>query len=265
MQKFFKFTNNITNTLSDEIKTLFHSFMLYSRIPMYGINYSEDNANKAIRYFPLVGLVLSALSCVVYLILLKFLPCVVCILFLIVVMLLLTGAMHEDGLADSADAFFGGFTKEKVLTIMKDSRIGTYGTLAIVCSMALRISSLLLMPLYYLPIIIMLAHASSRVSPVILTSISSYVKTETSKSVYMSSKKRVYANVVVAVLLGLIPVFLFNYKIAIYSILAYLLITCFVMFYTNKKIGGYTGDVLGALQQLCEIAFYLICLSYSHR
>lgn len=258
MPKYFKCINSILQIVIKELDILLHAFMLYSRIPV-DVEYREDFSQKSLRYFPLVGLFLSSISSLFLVVLNGVFPLSVNVVLSVIVMMIFTGAMHEDGLADSVDAFFGGFSKDKVLAIMKDSRIGTYGTLSLICSFAIRVFALCCLPFYLIPVIFMLAHLSSRVAPVILANTSCYVNTQGSKSSYLSGC-RDYVSIAVAVSVGFIPVFMFQYMIALYYAMVYLLIIFIVGIYSYRRIGGFTGDVLGALQQLCEISFYIVCL-----
>ena len=118
----------------------------FSRIPMpSSLPYSEQRMNHAGRYFGLVGLIIGALLASFFLLIELLLPLSLSLLLTIAFGLLLTGAFHEDGLADMADGVGGGFTIERRLAIMKDSRLGTYGALALVVSMLLRYQLLILL------------------------------------------------------------------------------------------------------------------------
>src|SRR5690242_12778473 len=99
-----------------------------TRIPIpRSVEHSDENLNAAARYFPTVGLLVGGIAVVAYQLSLQIWPANLAILISMIATLVLTGALHEDGWADSCDAFGGGWNREQVLAIMKDSRLGSYG------------------------------------------------------------------------------------------------------------------------------------------
>ena len=102
-----------------------------------GINYSPQKLHQAGQHFALIGWLLAALLGGVYLVIAPYIGTITSICLLVMLSLLLTGAMHEDGLADTCDGFWGGHTLARKLSIMKDSQIGTYGTCALICILRL--------------------------------------------------------------------------------------------------------------------------------
>ena len=138
-----------------------------TRIPMLArIDYSQRLMNQSSLYFPLVGLMLGVIYlCVYSLLSLAFSP-LISIILMVIVHLFLTGAFHEDGLADSVDALGGGYTVEKRLAIMKDSRIGTYGTVTLVMALLLKVA--LLVEADHLWLALLAAPAVARLTPLLL-------------------------------------------------------------------------------------------------
>lgn len=264
MQMSFKFTNRLLSGLRKEISILAHAFVLYSRIRIPVFNYSIDIASDAICYFPLVGLFLSIISSVIFIASTYVLPYGVSIILMLLCMTILTGAMHEDGLADSVDAFFGGMTKEKILEIMKDSRIGTYGTLSLIFGFSLKFVTFFNIPTNTIPIIFIIAQCCSRIMPVALVFSSHYIQGDNSKSFYLNTAFSPW-KFIWPFLCGFAPLFIFNYKFALIIILFFSVELIFFRRYTIRRIGGYTGDVLGALQQISEFTFYIIYLSLCSR
>ena len=123
------------------------AFQFLTRIPMPSISYEADSLSRATKFFPLVGLVVGSGAVLVQKLLMFHMsrPLVAGILLLYLV--LITGCLHEDGLADTADGFGGGRTKDQILSIMKDSRIGSYGATALVLSLLTRYLLLASLPL----------------------------------------------------------------------------------------------------------------------
>ncbi len=116
-----------------EIKILLTAVMFYTRIPVpKNIGYSDDLLNQSTRYLPFIGWLVGGLGGLLIYLLLPYTGHASAVILALVFMVLLTGAFHEDALADFCDGFGGGYTQDKILTIMKDSRIGTYGATALV-------------------------------------------------------------------------------------------------------------------------------------
>src|SRR5580698_3056486 len=119
------------------------AFQFLTRLPISRIAYHPDSLSRSAKFFPVVGLVIGVGASVLQHMLAPHLHRMLVALLILTFLVLITGGLHEDALADTADAFGGGWNREQVLTILKDSRIGSFGTLAIVFSVALR---LLLLP-----------------------------------------------------------------------------------------------------------------------
>lgn len=172
-------------------------------------------------------------------------------------MILITGAFHEDALSDFCDGFGGGYSKEKILEIMKDSRIGTYGAVGLVLLLLMKIFLLAEINPLKIPIVIIAAHALSRVNPVLLMFSSRYVRDDiSSKSKPVGEVKSIFI-LITAFGFGLIPLTMISLQIIPFLLITMLLIFLYFRYYVHKKLGGYTGDVLGALQQLSEVGFYI--------
>ncbi len=125
-----------------ELKVFFTAIMFYTRIPVpKGTGFSAENLNRATRYFPLIGILVGGVGALVFILVNLILSTPVTIVISIALMILLTGAFHEDAIADFCDGFGGGYSQEKILSIMKDSRIGTYGAIALILSRPEQIES----------------------------------------------------------------------------------------------------------------------------
>ncbi len=221
------------------------------------MDYSSDMFSKSIRYFPLMGLIVGALTAGVFYGFHLILPINIAIILSMVFSVYLTGAFHEDGLADFCDGFGGGYTKEKVLLIMKDSRIGTYGSVGLIFILAIKFYAMQSLPIALIVGAIVGGHTLSRAIPLWLVYSSKYVQNEASSKSSAIGKKQSLLGLAVAMLFGLSPLIWLDYKI----VLAFLILAVPVFYifrrYVLKKIGGYSGDVLGALQQIMEIVFYI--------
>ena len=178
------------------------------------------------------------------------------------VSILLTGAFHEDGWADVCDGFGGGMTKMRVLEIMKDSRLGTYGTIGLIFMLGgkwLALSSLaefnLVVPL------LLVAHPLSRFAGASLIYTQSYVReNEDSKAKPLATQMSEQSLLVVAIL-GLLPLWILPFRFW-WMLVGVTAVTYLMGRYYVRRIGGYTGDCLGAVQQVTELTIYLVALGF---
>ncbi|WP_328189717.1 adenosylcobinamide-GDP ribazoletransferase [Marinobacter sp. OP 3.4] len=234
-----------------------------TRIPMpVRIDYSQRLMNQSSLYFPLVGLLLGALYAAAFSLLDAWFPPMVSILLVMVLHLWLTGAFHEDGLADSIDALGGGYTVEKRLAIMKDSRIGTYGTVALV--MALGLKAALLLESRHIPMALLLAPAVSRLTPLLLMGYLPYVtQSDQSKSKPVAdgfSRRRLALAAAFTTVLGVVAS-LWHSHLLLWCLLATLGVALLWGRYLRSQLGGYTGDALGASVVLSELVLLLLMAS----
>src|SRR5215471_7499109 len=118
-----------------------------TRLPLRRLPYDSHALSRSAKYFPLVGLLMGVLGSVLYLWLVRHLPPAMAALLTLAFLVLATGGLHEDGLADVADAFGGGWNRQQILAILQDSRIGTFGTLALLVSAGLRLLLMANLPL----------------------------------------------------------------------------------------------------------------------
>lgn len=230
-----------------------------TRIPMLiRIDYSQKLMNQCSVYFPLVGLLLGSLYAGLFMVLSLFWSPVVSILLVLCFHLFVTGAFHEDGLADSVDAFGGGYSVEKRLHIMKDSRIGTYGSVALILALALKAA--LLADTRHVELALLLAPAISRQTPLLLMSFLTYVTDpDTSKSKPVAegfSRQRLYCSSAFTAIMAL----LFSFWLPgvwLWTLLAVVGVALIWGWYVRDQLGGYTGDALGASVILSELVFLL--------
>lgn len=243
-----------------EVHTMLLALQFLTRIPVRsdGI-YSAAKMAASPRYYPLVGLIIGALSATIYYAANLALTPLASAVLSTALICLLTGAFHEDGLADSFDGIGGGLTKERSLEIMKDSRIGTYGTAALVFVLGLKISLLSSLPIAAAIAGLVAAHCLSRVSSVLVIAASRYVRLEgtgkyTSSGLSNASIFAVVATGAVA-LVGL--AYALEPGAALWCVIGVAAGHCTMRAIYQRKLGGYTGDTLGAVQQVSEVGAYL--------
>lgn len=226
----------------------------YTRLPCSkNLDYSQ--LPKATIYLPLIGWLVGSASAITFYAAQFLWSPTVSILLALICGIFVTGAFHEDGFADVCDGFGGGYDKTRILTIMKDSAIGVYGALGLGLLFALKISVLASLPIEKIAVVLISAHSISRLMSLFLMRYYDYARLENSKSqiaVYKPTK----TDLTVAGLIAFVPM---CWLLPIYwlSLLPVGLTTLFLGRYFYKHIGGYTGDCLGATQQVCEVVFYL--------
>src|SRR5581483_7859281 len=137
-------------------------FLTRIQVPT-GDHHQPEYGAQAPRYFPLVGGVVGALSALFFLVFARYISTDLGILASMITSLLVTGAFHEDGFADVCDGFGGGWTKEKILIIMKDSRVGAFGVIGIVFILLMKFLCLITIPvqnIFFMPILLIAGHSS---------------------------------------------------------------------------------------------------------
>lgn len=243
--------------MKQQLNLFFHALQFYSRIPAGKIDYSEENLAQSIRYFPLVGSVVGIVGASVFMLFMLVFSQGVSVTAALISMLAVTGVLHEDGVSDFFDGFGGAYTRERILEIMKDSHVGAYGVISLVLLFLAKFSLLTSITPEKVPLVLIAAHASSRFVAVALMRSSSYARTENSKSAH-SRLSLSRTTVVTAFVFGVLPLVFIPPLVSAVAAIVYAIILFALKHYVEKKIGGFTGDVLGTLQQFCEIAFYLV-------
>lgn len=257
--------------MKNEIRIFFTALMFYTRIPCPpSTDHSPEYINKATRYFPFIGWIVGAISFLVFALFSLLFEIEIAVVFSIVAGVLTTGAFHEDGFADVFDGFGGGWTKAKILEIMKDSRIGAYGGIAIGLLMVLKILVLskLLTKIEsnnYLTIILIFIsyHALARLTAINIVFNSDYAREdETSKSKPIA-KGHTTTEITGAYIFGMIPLIILSFFQPLYVVvvLPLFFLYRYSNYYFKKWLGGYTGDCLGATEQFAEITILLTYLA----
>ena len=230
------------------------ALMFFTRIPVRLTHFKEADLNKATRYFPLVGILVGVIGALVFWLTSLLLPLSIAVLLSIGATILLTGAFHEDGLADAADGLGGGLNKEQVLTIMTDSRIGSYGAISLIMVLLTKYQALSHLAEWTILVSLIAGHALSRLCAVLVMFTQSYVKAQGKAKPLATQLSS--GELLAATCFGLAPLGFFSWHVLIA-----LIPVGWVWWWFSAKIklriGGYTGDCLGAMQQLTEISFYL--------
>lgn len=242
------------------MKEIAAAFVFFTRLPFWRLkvfNVPNECYKQVINYWPVAGWLTASVMAGVLWLSAQVLPLHIAVVLAIIARLLITGGLHEDGLADFFDGFGGGNTRERTLEIMKDSHIGTYGVLGLITYFLLLYSLLSLMALPFVCLVILAADPLCKLISSLITLFLPYARTaETSKSKVVYNKMSVKPFIVSAIF-GLLPIILLlnaRYWLAILLPLAIFVILVLLM---KKKICGYTGDCCGALFLLTELSFFL--------
>lgn len=245
------------NIIKQEVNTFLTALMFFSRIPCpKHIDHSVEILADSRKYFPLVGSLVGVITLFVFVLLNYLTTPIVAILVSTFASIIITGAFHEDGLADFVDGFGGGWTKDQILAIMKDSRLGTYGAVSLFIMILLKVFFLYEIEKFnYIYPTLIISHSVSRYVASTIVQMMDYVQEDKiSKSKPIASQKFSKMKHFISFTPVLIMILFFpkSFFSVIFSFLPLLFMTPLL----SKKIGGYTGDCLGACQQISEICYY---------
>ncbi len=235
-------------------------------------------------WFPIIGLLIGVVLTFIYIPITHFFPHLVADALILIIYIVLTGGFHLDGFADTCDGLFGGSTREKRLDIMRDSQIGSYGTLCLICTVGLKYICLVsidpesiaalsiifdyntikdMNPLYFYACekgkVLVFMCAIGRWSQVLGAGLSSYARNEggTGKIIVENVKTR---HALFSALIPGILILLFCGIKGIFIFFMVFFVAVFFVLYIKKKIGGMTGDTLGAINEVSELTVLLAFL-----
>jgi adenosylcobinamide-GDP ribazoletransferase len=247
--------------LRNELRSLLTAVQYFTRIPVPAwVGHTPTQLRDAARYFPLIGIGVGLTGAAVLWLSSRILPVALAVVISTVVTVCLTGAFHEDGLADTVDGLGGAFTRQRALEIMKDSRVGTFGALALLFAVLLKIGALAAMPVSEAMLALVAGHGLSRACAIAIAWQLPYVRDDDStraKPVVEDLRTR---DAGIAIVIGATPLALVGTQ-ALQPLLAVLLAAVLLLRWFKRRLGGYTGDTLGATQQICEVVFYVAWLA----
>lgn len=228
-----------------------------TRIPIPGTETKPIDIGRAVVWFPLVGAVIGLLVAWVYVLASSHWPSQVSALLAIVFNLLLTGGLHEDGAADAADGLGGGWTSDQVIEIMRDSRIGTYGVMALLVLLALRWVTITTLSRVDILIILPIAMAWSRWAIVAMLHFLPTVSPGLASNVRGNMSKIAIILASIAISIVQLAGYLAGYHQMWKPTVAAVSSTLVWIMYLKRRMGGQTGDLLGAGSQLVEATVLL--------
>ncbi len=257
-----------------QLRLFLAAVQFFTRLPVPSwVGHSAQHLEQAGRYLPLIGMLVGAIAAAVLWGSAAALPLGIAVLLSMAASILVTGAFHEDGLSDFADGMGGGHSREQILAIMKDPRAGPYGVIALGLTLAIKYQALLTLctkhSLAIAAASLVAAHCISRLAAVTVMFEQRYVRDDASARAKPAARTANVVGYVVALGVGLGALVLLGAAgvparalfgalagaVALRTYLAWLLL---------RRLGGYTGDCLGAVQQLSEVTFYLGLLAVWH-
>ncbi len=243
--------------LGREGRLFVYAVQLLTRLPTPAlVPPSPDALAHSAKYFPLVGMLVGAMAASILLLASLGLNGALPALLAVGVGIAITGAFHEDGLADTADGLGGGSTPARRLEIMKDSRTGTYGIIALGLVLAIKVAALTeITPPLTAAVALIAAHAGGRAATVIVMARQRYARDPGTAKVKPGAVGITHADLLIAVVLALPPLLLMPSAGALGGVIVGGVAASWPALSARKLIGGYTGDVLGAVEQAFEAGF----------
>lgn len=260
--------------MKQQARLFFIALQFLTRLPIpHWVGFHPDWLSRSAVFFPLVGAIVGLCNGLVWWLCGHWLPNSVSIAVMMAASLLITGAFHEDGFADVCDGFGGGATRERILSIMKDSRVGAYGAMGIAMLLIVKWTTLAALPVDGFVLLLITTHMLSRWYATALIWRLPYVRADEDGKAKPLANKLSGMQWMMGGIFGAIPVIVMlsmsssvNSLVVILQAIGVgvlLSAACALLaaVYFNDRLGGYTGDCLGATQQITEISFLLGALA----
>ena len=246
---------------------LFAALTYFTRIPAPTGSHEKPPKGSAC-YAPLIGWLVGTIAAVIYIVADVFLPSTVAMLMSMIGTIWLTRGLHEDGLADFCDGFGGSLERNRTFEIMRDSNVGVYAVLGLVSVLSVKFSSLIELvsaqafthSLWAIYLVFTSAHALSRLAAVSMMMTADYVSDVGTTKAGSMSHRMSKGDIVVAVIGGLLPLVFLAVVLGSGVLVAVAMVAVVRIVLARQildRLGGYTGDCMGAIQQMTEISFYL--------
>jgi len=238
-----------------ELEALRAAIMFFTRLPLPSARvWDPQSLQRAAAYFPLVGWLVGAVAAGVWWAASLAFPPLVASGLSLAATLLFTGAFHEDGFADLCDGFGGGTTRERVLEIMRDSRVGAFGAIGVAVLLLLKWHTVAALPAHLAAVALLAGHAVSRGASGTLMTTMAYAQLD-GKAKPLATELR-GGRLVLSLVFALAPIALLEPRLW-WALVPVVVLRMLLGRWFVRRIGGYTGDCLGAAQQVCEVGFLL--------
>lgn len=242
--------------MKDIIRQFFSAVQFLTRLPVPRMEFRDEDLAKSVVFFPLVGLLVASGGVLLHFALAGHTSNAVTVVLILCYLVLITGGLHEDGLADAADGFGGGWDKDQTLAIMRDSRIGSYGAIAISLSLLSRFVFLTELAPAKFSAYFIAGQVLSRWTAVPLSFFLSSARADSGQG-SMIARKISWISLIAGTLIAFGVAAFFLKSRIFWTGVTVLCIAVISGLYYKKRLGGITGDCLGATIQLAEIGVYL--------
>lgn len=248
-----------------ELHIFYTAILFYTRIPVpKSYEYKEEYLPLSARYFTLVGWLIGITAAEIFWVFEKAVGLDIALILSMVYTIRLTGAFHEDGLADVCDGFGGGWNKENILEYMKDSRLGTFGVIGLISVLFFKFFCLRSLPVEWIPVALVAGHSLSRTAAARMLMRGKYVENNNLAKAGSAAQKLSLHSFLINLSMGALTLVLFkflglnNLQLCLVGLAAFsvFIIEAHLFSFFYKWIGGYNGDCAGAVQQSTEIGFY---------
>lgn len=237
------------------------TLMFFTRLPFWRIKQVDaEHFKHVVPLWPLAGWLTGGIMVGILWLAAQVFPLSVAWIIAIIARLLITGCLHEDGLADFCDGMGGGVTRERILLIMKDSYIGTYGVIGLIIYFLL-LTQMSALPLSLLCAIVFTGDVWCKFVSSHIINILPYARKEEeakNKTIY---QRMTALEAFVGAIIGCLPFVLFLPKYYWPALLAPVVVFILLVWLMKRRIQGYTGDCCGALFLISELSFLLVCLA----
>ncbi|TAG50038.1 MAG: adenosylcobinamide-GDP ribazoletransferase [Betaproteobacteria bacterium] len=262
------------DAMREQIRLALVAWQFLTRVPLGAaleawIMWTPERLRASARYFSLVGMIVGAFGALVFFLATLAFGQTLGAILSITATAVMTGAFHEDGFVDYFDSFGAAGDRAKALAIMKDSRIGTFGAIALVLLCAIKVAALIELPIWLAVAAIIASHSLGRVAACVVMYRLDYVRdTDLSKAKPLA-EKMTRTELLLAVALGLAPLAfiaalgLITLLWTAVALLASVLLVAMFIRHLRARLGGFTGDTLGAVEQLTELTILLVFVAAS--
>lgn len=246
-------------------KIFFNNFLLLfqfiTRIPVnISLACEKENFRKATLYFPVVGAILGAIEYFVFYITALWLPLPMVSIITVIVGIMITGGLHMDGLGDTCDGFFSFRSRERIIEIMKDSRVGSFGVIAMIIDIAIKVLGIYYIGIKSMDYMIIVIPMISRLFTVFIALIGKTAKKDGTGNLYIGNTNSIYfiGAIILTLLIGSL---FFNVKYILMLLLGGFIVTVLFNSFCNSRIGGHSGDTLGANNEIVELTLFILISS----
>jgi len=248
----------------DEAAAALLALQFLTRIPSpIDPGYSPERMAASPRWYPAVGLVVGSLCAAILGVAAWLWPLPVAVILTVAAGLMITGALHEDGFADVCDGLGGGRTADRAMEIMRDSRLGAYGAIGLVLLLVAKVATLASLPLSFAMAALVAGHAASRGAAVLVMATSTYARSAGAAApVSAGIGPGALAFALLTSAAAFVPLIVLSVPVALCGAVGLAIGFLLMRSRFQKRLGGYTGDCLGAVQQLSEVGLYLGVLAW---